>query len=150
MWKAKRWKLYCGFQISWRGGFFRYFFSIALIFLCPACSKSTTSTTQRIRSVLTALESHRLVLSPNIEFFHNFEDNIFTIIPPCLVSTSRALGFFDLRLCLMRSGEGILTRNIEFLRYRRIGRFFSCIGWVRSTRTFLADEHAGEGRFRVL
>ena len=63
---------YCGFQISWRGGFFRYSFRSLLYFLSTPRSTFNSPTTQRTRSIFMALESRRQGLSINVEFFSKF------------------------------------------------------------------------------
>jgi hypothetical protein len=63
---------YCSFQLSWRGAFSVIFFDPALYFLCSPCSTFSTTTTQRIRSIFTALESCYRGLSINVEFFPKF------------------------------------------------------------------------------
>ena len=65
-------QIYCGVQISWCGGFFRYFFSITLIFLRLPCLRYRASTTYWTGLIPMALLWRCRVLAVNIEFSLKF------------------------------------------------------------------------------
>ena len=90
---------YCGFCVSWRGGFFATFFDL---FLHSPCSTSSASRTQRDRPIPAVSESRRRVDSGNIEFSPKFRLPVRA--PPRLVRASS----------LRRSS--IISRMVMFLR----------------------------------
>ena len=95
--------------------FFRYFFRSLLHFLRSTCTTFTTARTQRNHSILTALNSQRPVLSPNVELSSKFEDQNFATIPPCSTSNTPTDAFSYSKLLLVVSSEYVLWCNVELL-----------------------------------
>ena len=82
------------------------------------CSTSSTSRTQRARSILAALESYHRVDSSNIEFFQQFRllvSGASRYTRTCSDFISPPVAFLRVGVLLMVSGECLLCCDIEFL-----------------------------------
>ena len=105
---------YCGFQISWRGGFFHYFFDHSSYFFHPSCTLSNKQKTRREHPVLTVLWLSQAIYLPYVVISWKFKGKFFVTLSSRLVSRASMRAFPLLQAASARLCGWVPQGCIEF------------------------------------